>query len=1080
MNIEQQSHFAAYYNMARRNLFVTLQHISKVAHLNATYNDSQESAIYEMMVVQRLINGNAEEKVTIERLVYKHLPFMRAIVENRRCIDNARIEADNIKDSNPTHKNKVLVKNTQLLADALYDWCIVLTFFRDKYTHWIFNDSRSNDPDFIKKEKRVVRDLNFLFTASARVIKERFSLTTQLEFLTKGRYKTEYIRDKEGKFIKGDNGRPLTEAVIDTRFFYSLQDKDNRLSHMGVIFLVCQFIEKKYATMLFDKQGYKGYGVYQNHGEESRRYLREVFSAHRIILPRNRMDIERIDTMLAMDMLNELHRCPAELFDVISPCEQNKFRIVSEVTGEEVLLRRSSDRFATLAMEYFDRTHALNNIRFQVSLGKYRYKFYNKKCIDGHSHMRTLQKELNGFGRIHEINNARIAQWGKLIRHHDDVTSDTPETAPYVTDHNAQYVINGNRIAMYFNSNRGNKLRSGYYLPEIQEDKAPCLQPTCLMSIYELPAMLFHYLLTKESNTNATEKIITDTVDRYHRFFSDIANGTLSRTGNASHDFKHIFATYGIARTDIPRELQDYFTGKHRDGFNSLARRRIIKMIQENDISLTSFRKKRDEILLAEMKYGKRNYQELRPGSLAATLAQDIVKFIPSRGNKPTGKNYSVLQATIATFDTYHDTEAWDKMEEILIELGAMGWENEADNHPFIDQLFDLQINNTIEFYNLYMEKRGEYLRSVLNNDNLDQLPFLHATRTRWHSRNEEFYRNLAARYASQPIDLPRGLYLHAIKEALSNISELVPDLALPQCNVTHLILRYMQAVKGDESQPFYFIARHYDCLSEKGNYLTLAQRKDITMQQALNQYIERKRASHKKNNSKSENDNNKFNQAKESEKFARLYRSMENNERTLRRYRVQDMLLYLAACDIINVTEADFGHKLNMIADDSNTGFFDYVMPQFEIDITLRNGRTCKLTEHDLKLKNYGDFFRFIYDSRVQSLLNLSSITEIECDILEQELVSYDECRPHVFETILSIEKEIVESNILPPDSRITFAKVLAAMTNRSDTEKEVIRLIRNAFSHNSYARCRIEGINYNNVPSVATSLKDLLDYMK
>lgn len=1070
MTIEQQSYFAAYYNMARRNLFVTLQHISKVAHLDATNDDIRESAIHEMRVVKRLINGTAEEKVNIERLIYKHIPFMRAVVENRRYIENAHIETN----SNTNNKKKILAKNTQLLADAFTDWCIVITFFRDKFSHLIFNDPRSNDPQFIEREKRVVYDLNFLFTASARIIKERFSLTTQLEFLIKGRYKSEKLKDKSGRFIKDENGKPLTRMVIDPQFFYSLQNKDNRMSLMGNIFLVCQLIEKKYATMLLDSQGDNGNEVYQNYDEEQRRYIREVFSVHRIILPRNRMDIERIDIMLAMDMLNELRRCPAELFDVISPAEQKKFRIVSEVTGEEVLLRRSSDRFSSLAMEYFDNTHAFSNIRFQVSLGKYRYKFYNKKCIDGHSHMRTLQKELNGFGRIQEINNARITQWGKLIRRYDDITFDTPDTTPYITDHNAQYVINGNRIAMYFNSSLGNKLRNGYYLPDIQDDKAPCLQPICLMSIYELPAMLFHHLLTKENNKDATQKIIMDTVGQYHRFFTDIVHGTLSRTGNAQHDFEHIHATYGIARTDIPRELQDYFTGKLRDGFNTLARKRVKKMIQDNNRSLEVFRKKRNEIQLAEMKYGKSNYKELRPGSLASILAQDIVYFIPNNQDKPTGKNYNVLQATLATFDTRHDPKAWDKIEEILIELGAMGWENEADNHPFIVQLFDLQINNTIEFYNLYMEKRGEYLRSISENDNFEHLPFLHATRTRWQRRNEQFYRNLAERYASQPIDLPRGLYLPAIKEVLSNIPELVPDIALPQCNVTHLILRYMQAVKGDESQPFYFAARHYSCMSEKGHYLTIPQLKGITTQEAQKQYIGRKRAAHDKN-SKEE-----FNSSEVREKFGQLYRKMENIERTLRRYRVQDMLMYLAACDIVNSTKAHLGHKLNMIADDNNTGFFDYVIPRFEIDITLREGRTCKLTKEKLKLKNYGDFFRFIYDSRVRSLFDFSSITEVEYDLLEQELAGYDECRPQVFETILSIEKEVVESNLLSPDDRITFRTVLDAMTGRSDTEKEVMKLIRNAFSHNSYAIRRIEGINYNKLPEVATSLKDLLEYMK
>lgn len=249
---------------------------------------------------------------------------------------------------------------------------------------------------------RVVRLLTYLFSASVREIKKRYNLTTELNFLNL--YKTK----------RGENG--TREVIIDTRHSFALQKDNGMLSRKGLIFLVCQFIDKKYATMLFDQQGYRGYGFYGNNNEARCQYIREVFSAYRMQRLNERMNVERNDIALAMDMLNELRRCPKELFDIISPDEQNKFRIKSDKTGEEVLLRRSSDRFALLAMQYIDCTGAFDKIRFQVSLGKYRYKFYDKTCIDGESHLRILQKELNGFGRLNDIDHAREEQWGDLIR----------------------------------------------------------------------------------------------------------------------------------------------------------------------------------------------------------------------------------------------------------------------------------------------------------------------------------------------------------------------------------------------------------------------------------------------------------------------------------------------------------------------------------------------------------------------------------------------------------------------------------------------------------------------------------------
>ena len=1049
MNIKQQSHYAAYYNMARRNIFVTLTHIAKLTGLYSKTEDNKENSLRDMRVISILnTNTQPEERLRIERLLYKHLPFLRPAVENRRI------------------KSKTIAKDTRLLYNVISDWCYVITYYRDKYSHLRFNDERTNKAAYIEAEERVVNDLNEVFTASCRIIKERFSLSTQLEFLTKNRYINKTLRDKDGRPVKDKDGKVVIVPIINHNFFYSIQDHKGRLKdNIGIIFFLCQFIEKKYASRLFDQQGYKGYGIYENHNENRRHYIREVFSAYRIKLPRERLDVERNDTMLAMDMLNEVRRCPAELFDIIPPAEQERFRIVSATTKEEVLIRRSSDRFTTLALEYLDNTYAFNKIRFQVSLGKYRYKFYNKTCIDGNSHIRSLQKELNGFGRINEINQKRLEVWRDLLRQHEDIERDTAETEAYITDHNAQYIINSNRIGIYFNNHTFKALQYGMYLPPIHTDKAPCIQPVCHLSTYEIPAMLFHYLLTKDSKDGATEHIIIDKVENYHRLFTDIANGTLQPSGNTDNDFANILSKYGIKRTHIPRELQDYITGKGRYDFNQKARTKIKEMIYENDRLLKQFRKQCDTILSGQMKYGKHNYTEIRSGRLASFLAQDIVYFMPHNEDKPTGKNFSVLQATLATFNTCHNANAWDDIKQLLIELGAIGREKAEDNHPFIDELFEVEISDTTQFYKLYLEKRGKYLRKIFKTQQYTVHPFLHATRTRHQQRDTQFYRDLAARYTVQPIELPRGIFEEAIKELLSNYTGLTDDLAREQCNVTHLIARYMEIVMGDNSQPFYFAPRHYRCLAEKGIYLDLTQRQAITQEMARKQYYQ----THiKPNKDKTE---------KEIEiLFNTYYRQMQDNERTLRRYRIQDMLLYLAAKDIIKgIVKEDFGHRLRMVADENNTAFFDYKMPYFSTEITLSDGRKCRLKQNDLKLKHYGDFFRFIYDTRVRTLLDQTTICEIDRNILEQELTAYDECRPEVFETLLHIEQHVLKKNPQLEGSRITFLSILTAMENCEETQKEVIRLIRNAFSHNTYPQY-IANIDYNKVPKVAESLKDLL----
>ena len=84
--------------------------------------------------------------------------------------------------------------------------------------------------------------------------------------------------------------------------------------------------------------------------------------------------------------------------------DQDKFRIEvkdsEEETGSTVLLLRSFDRFPVLALQYLDTMHKFDRIRFQVDLGNYRYKFYEKKnWIDkadeeSADRVRILQKTL--------------------------------------------------------------------------------------------------------------------------------------------------------------------------------------------------------------------------------------------------------------------------------------------------------------------------------------------------------------------------------------------------------------------------------------------------------------------------------------------------------------------------------------------------------------------------------------------------------------------------------------------------------------------------------------------------------------
>ena len=131
------------------------------------------------------------------------------------------------------------------------------------------------------------------------------------------------------------------------------------------------------------------------------------------------------------------------------------------------------------------------------------------------------------------------------------------------------------------------------------------------------------------------------------------------------------------------------------------------------------------------------------------------------------------------------------------------------------------------------------------------------------------------------------------------------------------------------------------------------------------------------------------------------------------------------------------------------------------------------------MSLKNYGEFYRFLTDDRLMSLLN--NIVEtlkpnedgdlvIRHTDLMSELAAYDQYRSTIFKLIQNIEDLIIKSNAVLKDpesdgfwahkdlaKRNNFASLLELINQLNnveltDDERKLLVAIRNAFSHNSY----------------------------
>ena len=306
-----------------------------------------------------------------------------------------------------------------------------------------------------------------------------------------------------------------------------------------------------------------------------------------------RVDSESTQGTLIMDVMNELRRCPRELYDTFGEKGKASFEHDANLPGEalnddgsavdnniengKVKLVRHVDRFPQLALRMIDEMKLFNDVRFQLRLGNYRFNFYDKTCVDGTPAVRAWQKEINGYGRWQEVERERKIRWNSLFQKRvDELTEqvygeavlqqpvpDTADTTPYITDYRTAYNIHANRIGMRWNlapDADGKKL----YIPDLKtevvdgKNRAPVSMPApmCTMSVYDLPAMLFYQhlrdLLT-DKNINVrdvptAEKIITSKYEVLRRLFELVAANKMADAVNLIEDNQ-------LKESELPKKL---------------------------------------------------------------------------------------------------------------------------------------------------------------------------------------------------------------------------------------------------------------------------------------------------------------------------------------------------------------------------------------------------------------------------------------------------------------------------------------------------------------------------------------------
>ena len=945
-------------------------------------------------------------------------------------------------------------------------------------------------------------------------------------------------------------------------------------------------------------------------------YVREMISIYRIRTPRGRkLDCQSPDMMLAFDMLGELQKCPSELYDVLSPEACRTFDFKSNSDNDYAPLfnthKRYVDRFAHLALRFIDEcprgekndVHGLfNDIRFQVRLGQFRFRFYDKTLIDGDPIVRRLQKDVSGYGRLQDVEKLRKDQYAELMQQsnyetvkleHEDETlellqfqKDLADSAPYITNRRAAYNIDANRIGLMWNREGDSHWLKGddkHYLPKLTTHgesslrKAPLEMPAplCSLSTRELPALLFYEYLLANNKDNAAvaqmpnaESIIKSRYEGLRLFFENVSEGKfelecwkVGKTDESTINEELSKKYSGLTLKDVPQKLKDYVMGiepkttplEHRFDYlmdpNEQHRYSLIGRRDHIVRRMETFETDRKNLGKKDNKYGKKSFSDVRDGALAKFLIDDIMSWLPGKKrHQPTGKeitpmNHRALLSFLATYG--HTIKGKKSTPDDLKTIFSKANMLEGDmRHPFLSNVIngkDLKNRpvacgtpeNIETLYLCYLAREKEYFDQLIvkfkncktaedRKRVLNSVPFLYSNRLRYHERPSfsdgkasKAIMEQAKRYLyvedidqdNNPIShraslqLPDGLFTAAIRELLNTVykgADFLKEVnksdenGNSDNNAAHLIGIYYTKVTKCKWQSFYnadrdanvkLYMRQYAIFSKLRN----SKKGNSLLPLYLSPYMITERCREKDatgKNKKIMNDIAAYARSHKDKNMDELslinqlkndLSDCRNNERAIRRYQTQDVLLLYMARHILARVVQD--SKVKDLSLDKLSDFMRKTV-RCEIEVSLSkdqngNSRKLKIVHPSMAIANHGEFFSLLNDQRFIDLLcHIEELSELDYTKIKNELSTYDDRRSSFFELFHNIERFVINhSNVTLIEgdahykasdgsekvaSLIKFADLLELAYTILGDEKKVnddsLRLTRNSFAHNSF----------------------------
>ena len=1032
-------HFwAAFLNLARHNVYITVNHINKTLGEGEINRDGYETTLENTWNEIKDIN----KKARLRELIIKHFPFLEAATYQQRSTDSTKQKEEKQAEA----------QSLESLKHCLFPFLKKLQKSRDHYSHYKHSKSLER-PKF---EEDLQKKMYNIFDVSIRLVKEDYKHNTDINLKEDFKH-----LNRTGKFK------------------YSFADNKGNITESGLLFFISLFLEKKDAIWMQKKlKGFK------DNREKYQKMTNEVFCRSRILLPKLRLESTQTQDWILLDMLNELIRCPKSLYERLREKERKEFKVPFDSIDEDYdaeqepfrnTLVRHQDRFPYFALRYFDYNEIFKNLRFQIDLGTYHFSIY-KKLIGDNKEDRHLTHKLYGFERIQEFaKQKRPNEWQALVKDLDIYETSNEQ---YISETTPHYHLENQKIGIRFRNDNNDIWPSLKTNGEKNEKSKYNLdkpyQAEAFLSVHELLPMMFYYLLLKMENTdndkednevgtkkkgnknNKQEKhkieaIIESKIKDIYNLYDAFANGEI----NSIEELEEHCKGKDIEIGHLPKQMIAILKDEHKD----MAKKAETK--QEKMILATENRLKTlDKKLKGKIRNGKRCNSTLKSGEIASWLVNDMMRFQPVQrdeegkplnNSKANSTEYQLLQRTLAFFGSEHE-----RLDPYFKQMNLIGDNNP---HPFLNDTEWEKCNNILSFYRSYLKARKNFLESLKPEDWEKNQYFLML-------KEPKTNRKTLVQGWKNGFNLPRGIFTEPIRKwFMEHWKSIKVDDSKRVGLVAKVIPLFFSEKYKDSVQPFYNYPFNVGNINkpEEKDFLDYEKRKKLW---------DKKQAKFKGKTDKEKREDPSYPDFKSWKKF----------ERELRLVRNQDIVTWMLCMELfeeqkvdgLNTGQIHLKDIVTNVDEEGNNNILNQIKPM-QLPITVYDKEnspkrkplhTIYIEETGTKLLKQGNFKALVKDRRLNGLFSFvktSSEAESKSNPIsklrvEYELGAYQKARIDIIKDMLALEKTLIDNDENLPTNK--FSDMLNSWLEgkgeankvRFQNDVDLLVAVRNAFSHNQY----------------------------